>query len=145
MSAQPPEPRTPSDVEGPHLTGAGGQLFAERIAATVAARMLELLQPVLEDLAAARPSGALVDAATLGRQLGVSRQFVYDHAEELGVLRLGSGGRPTLRFELETAKRAWQRIADDRSESRVQATPPVRRKRRVPARKLLPLRDRPVR
>jgi hypothetical protein len=55
--------------------------------------------------ASAGVAGPLVDAATLGRELGVSRQFVYDHAEELGVLRLGSGRRPRLRFDLKVAKR----------------------------------------
>jgi hypothetical protein len=57
---------------------------------------------------------ALVDAATLGRALGVSRQFVYDHAEELGVLRLGSGSRPRLRFDLELAKRSCRQMANEK-------------------------------
>jgi hypothetical protein len=143
MSAHPPQPRKPSGV--PQSPGAGGQLSEERLAHAVAARMLELLRSVLENLAAGRPSDALVDAATLGRQLGVSHQFVYEHAEELGVLRLGLGDRPTLRFDLETPKRACRRIAEDPSKTRVRTTPPVRRRRQVSAPELLPLRDRPVR
>lgn len=42
----------------------------------------------------------LVDAACVAERLGVSRDFVYAHAEELGVRRLGSGPRPRLRFNL---------------------------------------------
>ena len=68
----------------------GDARYEERLAEALVARMLELLEPVLEELTAMRSAGNLVDAATLGRELGVSRQFVYDHAEELGGLRLGS-------------------------------------------------------
>jgi hypothetical protein len=45
-----------------------GELSEERLAESVAARILELLQPVLEALAAGAPSGALVDASTLAQQ-----------------------------------------------------------------------------
>ena len=39
-----------------------------------------------------------VDAATLARELGVERDWVYSHADELGALRLG-GPRGRLRFD----------------------------------------------
>src|SRR3954464_11502387 len=45
----------------------------------------------------------LVDAAELARRHGVSRSFVYDHAEELGAIRLGSGARARLRFDPQFA------------------------------------------
>ena len=118
--------------------------FEDRVAQTLALRVLQLLEPVLEELATGKTPDVLVDAATLGHELGVSRQFVYDHAEELGVLRLGSGRRPRLRFDLETAKRACERIADfDSARSR----PPARRpaaQRQGAATELLPVRGRPV-
>jgi hypothetical protein len=41
----------------------------------------------------------LVDAAELARLLGVSRQWVYEHANELGAVTLGTGARPRLRFD----------------------------------------------
>lgn len=41
----------------------------------------------------------LVDAATLAVELGVSRDWVYEHAHELGALRLGSGPKARLRFD----------------------------------------------
>ena len=44
------------------------------------------------------PDG-LVSAAQVATQLGVQRSWVYDHAEELGVVRLGDGPRPRLRFD----------------------------------------------
>jgi hypothetical protein len=42
---------------------------------------------------------SLVDAATLAQQLGVSRATIYDHAEELRAVRIGSGARGRLRFD----------------------------------------------
>jgi hypothetical protein len=83
--------------------------------------------------------GALVDAATLGRVLGVSRQFVYDHAEELGVLRLGSGRRPRLRFDLEVAKRSWP-SDDGKTSPAADARAAGARSRRSSRASLLPIR-----
>ena len=45
----------------------------------------------------------LVDAGALARQLGVTRSWVYEHARELGAIRIGSGPRARLRFDLERA------------------------------------------
>jgi hypothetical protein len=45
----------------------------------------------------------LIDAAELARLLGVQRGFIYDHAAELGAIRLGSGSRPRLRFQSDVA------------------------------------------
>ena len=42
---------------------------------------------------------ALIDAAEVARRLGVSREYVYDHAAELGAERLGTGPRARLRFD----------------------------------------------
>jgi len=41
---------------------------------------------------------ALVDAASVAEHLGVSRDYVYEHADDLGARRLGSGPRARLRF-----------------------------------------------
>jgi hypothetical protein len=41
----------------------------------------------------------LVDAAAVAAMLGVTRGWVYEHATELGAVRLGSGTRPRLRFD----------------------------------------------
>ncbi|MDQ3647482.1 MAG: hypothetical protein M3433_02655 [Actinomycetota bacterium] len=43
----------------------------------------------------------LVDAATVADALGVSRAYVYANAADLGALRLGTGPRARLRFDLE--------------------------------------------
>lgn len=67
----------------------------DRIAERVAERLRE---PTLRHL---------IDAATLAGQLGVSRDFVYAHARELGGKRIGTGRRGRLRFDSERALAAW--------------------------------------
>jgi hypothetical protein len=70
------------------------------LANAIAERLAELLQP--------KPtSGRLIDAATLAKTLGVSRDCVYAHSQELGGQRIGNGPRGRLRFDLNTALAAW--------------------------------------
>jgi hypothetical protein len=40
----------------------------------------------------------LIDAAEVARRHGVTRAWVYEHADRLGAIRLGTGSRPRLRF-----------------------------------------------
>jgi hypothetical protein len=44
-----------------------------------------------------------MDAGQLARHLGVTRAWVYEHANELGAITLGDGPRPRLRFDPNTA------------------------------------------
>jgi hypothetical protein len=37
---------------------------------------------------------------------GVTRNWVYAHAEDLGALRIGAGRRPRLRFDPDRVRRA---------------------------------------
>jgi hypothetical protein len=71
------------------------------LADAVAGRVAELLR---ED----RPPSAahLVSAAEVAAELNVGRQWVYEHAQELGAVRLGDGPRGRLRFDLETVRAA---------------------------------------
>lgn len=39
-----------------------------------------------------------LDAKQVAELLGVERDWVYEHAEELGALKIGTGPRPRLRF-----------------------------------------------
>ncbi len=80
----------------------------------------------LADLPHRRPSVRLVDAATLATTLGVSRDFVYAHASELGGERIGSGPRGRLRFDLDRALTACAPSSD----SKKPPEPPVPSKRR---------------
>ena len=43
--------------------------------------------------------GELLTPAEVARRFGVSRAWVYSRADELGVIRLGDGRKPRLRFD----------------------------------------------
>jgi hypothetical protein len=93
------------------------------------------------------PRARLVDAAVLAEHLGVTRDYVYEHKDELGVIKLGSGPRARLRFSLEEVDRRLSPCSGGReSEPR---NPPSRAgsttKRRRPlgtSGELLPIRGR---
>jgi DNA-binding FadR family transcriptional regulator len=89
--------------------------------AAIAATVVELLR----DEAAAHGE-RLVDAATLAREFGVSRKFVYSHADELGAVRLGKGRRPRVRFAPERAAE----VLSARSVSKASPAQPAPRRRR---------------
>lgn len=48
----------------------------------------------------------LIDASALAIELGVSRDFIYEHATELGAIRLGNGPKARLRFDPVAAREA---------------------------------------
>jgi predicted DNA-binding transcriptional regulator AlpA len=79
------------------LDPAALQEIADRLGHAVATRILEVLKEQGFSPQAARQTEWL-DALEVARRLGVSREWVYEHAEELGATRLGSGRRPRLRF-----------------------------------------------
>jgi hypothetical protein len=68
----------------------------------IAQRVLALLRSGDE----ASPA-RLVDATTLARALGVTRAWVYAHAQELRAVRLG-GARGRLRFDLDLVRQLLQ-------------------------------------
>jgi hypothetical protein len=87
----------------------------------------QLASRVAEALLAADgppPTKRIVDARGVAETYGVSRDFVYAHADELGAIRLGSGPRARLRFDLlEVAARLRVR----RTSPPPPAAPPRRR------------------
>jgi len=56
---------------------------------------------LVEDDARTTSRSALVDVKAVAAYLDVESGWVYEHQDELGVRRLGSGPRPRLRFSLE--------------------------------------------
>jgi len=73
--------------------------------------------------------GSLLTAAQVAARFNVERSWVYAHAEELGVVRLGAGRRPRLRFDAALiAQRLVAspgRVPSDRRSSRIQADVPL--------------------
>ena len=68
----------------------------------LAQRVVELLRADDRESAARR----LVDAATLAAELGVERSWIYEHANELHAIRLGTGPRARLRFDAVVVRAA---------------------------------------
>jgi excisionase family DNA binding protein len=54
----------------------------------------------------------LLSAAEVAARLGWSRSTVYDHAEQLGAVRLGTGTRPRMRFPADRVEAYIARAAD---------------------------------
>ncbi|HEX5983260.1 MAG TPA: hypothetical protein VFY69_03550 [Solirubrobacterales bacterium] len=77
----------------------------------IAPESIEAIAQRIAELAAAEPPPLpeRITAEEVSRWWGVSRRWVYDHAEELGARRMGSGRRPRLRFDPdEVAERLGQ-------------------------------------
>ena len=55
--------------------------------------------------AAGASSSRVLNASEVGRLLGRDRQWVYDHAAELGAFRFGDGPKGRLGFDLATVER----------------------------------------
>lgn len=68
---------------------------------------------------ASAPTFGLMNARELASHLGVSVDYVYDHAEELGAMPLGDGPRARKKFDLDRARRALERRQRRPPEGRV--------------------------
>lgn len=79
----------------------------------LAQRVVELLRTDDRESTASR----LVDATTLAAELGVERSWVYEHANELHAIRLGTGPKARLRFDALALRAAFaaQELAQPRT------------------------------
>jgi hypothetical protein len=102
--------------------------LVDDLAEQVASRAAELLAERLGDSA---PSSepTLIDVAEVARRYGVSRDYVYEHSDELGVVRLGKGRNARLRFDPREVERA---LAADAPEPAPPSRRPRRRGKRAP-------------
>jgi hypothetical protein len=99
---------------------------------------LDRLADLLAERLALRLSGLtparaepLVDAAEIARLHGKTRTWVYEHAGELGVVRLGSGPRPRLAFSPVRVAERLQKVDEPTTEPLPEASPPRRRRQRA--------------
>jgi hypothetical protein len=86
----------------------------------IAQRVTQLLHERREHEPADPRPARLLDATQLARHLGVTRAWVYEHAHQLGAIRLGTGTKARLRFDLDTATKALREL---------QRTPPTSARR----------------
>jgi len=104
-----------------------------------------LTTPSSENAAHAR----LVSPAELADWLNVDRGYVYEHATELGAVRLGTGPKARLRFDFNDVKRRLSPTScsvgreSGPAEAAQQAPSGTRRRRRLGTNvELLPIRGR---
>jgi hypothetical protein len=99
----------PADVAGRADPGAAyraGRILIALDPATIHEIAAQTAARIVEVMCTGAPRG-LVDAQTVARALGVSRDTVYAHREQLGGHRVGDGARGRLRFDLNYALAAW--------------------------------------
>ncbi len=77
-------------------------------ASDVEAIVEAIARRVVEIVVARSTMFGLVDARELAEELGVSIDYVYAHATELGAMRLGSGPKARIRFDLHGARQALE-------------------------------------
>jgi hypothetical protein len=92
----------------------------------------------------AQDGEAFLTAAEVAVRFGVSRDYVYEHADALGAL-LGDGQRPRLRFDPAKVAAALSSRAAGEESPASEAAAPRRSRRQTPARtatgvELLPIR-----
>jgi hypothetical protein len=88
---------------------------------------------------AAAPVNGLLTARQVAARFNVDRGWVYAHAHELGVVRLGNGPRPRLRFDSAVVAQRLVSTATDTAPPRPAPTAgapllpitPSRRRRRL--------------
>ncbi len=99
--------------------------LSPRAIEAIATRVLELFQEHTRHL---QHPDSLIDVPELARQTGLSRTWIYEHARELGAIRLGDGPRARLRFNPDTVKRLLEREPPPRVERA-----PAKRRRQIRA------------
>jgi predicted DNA-binding transcriptional regulator AlpA len=84
----------------PALSIEDARLVAEQLADVLTERGLIVT--------ADSPAGRVLDVGEVAGLLGRSRDWVYEHAAELGAFKMGEGPRARLGFDAETIE-AWKR------------------------------------
>lgn len=92
--------------------------------------LAERLAVRLNGLAPSR-SEPLVDAAEIARLHGKTRSWVYEHAGELGAVRLGSGPRPRLAFSPARVAERLEKVAKPATAPLPENPQPRRRRQRA--------------
>jgi hypothetical protein len=77
--------------------------LVERVSERLCEQVRTALAGTVKD---SHSTGALLSASALAEALGLSRSWVYEHADELGAMRIGSGSKARLRFDAEQARMA---------------------------------------
>ena len=102
----------------------------EQVASRVA-QMLQRQQQQSAEIPGAKEQQGFLNVAQLARHLGLNPAWIYEHADELGAIRIGDGPKARIRFDLYTATQALRQHQPGRTQGPATATP--RKPRRSPA------------
>jgi len=96
-------------LDGDHEAADPILALADRIADRLAARLEARLDELSYSASDARRD-ALWTAQRVATHYGVRVDFVYQHADELGCVRLGGGPCPRIRFDPDAVQARWSRV-----------------------------------
>ena len=82
-------------------------LLTPTVVEAIAQRVAELLRTELG------PAPRLLTPSEVAEQFAVSRTWVYEHADELGAIRLGPGPKARLRFDARAVSKGLERNPAD--------------------------------
>ena len=102
----------------------------EQVASRVA-QMLQRQQQQSAEIPGAKEQQGFLNVAQLARHLGLNPAWIYEHADELGAIRIGDGPKARIRFDLYTATQALRQHQPGRTQGPATAKP--RKPRRSPA------------
>lgn len=122
----------------------GFRAIARQVAGEITPEVIEQIAHRVADLLTQRDrrpvdSGGMLTVNQLSIRLNVTRAWVYEHAQELGGIRLGDGPKARLRFDPDTAIQALQRHQVDGNPA-----PLHKPKRRAPTPRVEYARDAPL-
>ena len=90
----------------------------------------QLADLIVAKLAPAAP-GRLLTASEAAERLGVTREWLYDHADQLQAVRLGTGPKARLRFDPEQVTAALQSFDAGKGSQPPDPAPPRASRRRA--------------
>jgi hypothetical protein len=90
------------------MTGPRGEAIGVALTQSDVDAIADATARRLAELVGMPPTFGLVDARELAHGLGVSLDYVYAHATELGAMRLGSGPKARIRFDRDRARQALE-------------------------------------
>lgn len=122
----------------------GLRAVARQVAGEITPDVIEQIAHRVADLLTQRDqrptdSGAMLTVNQLAIRLNVTRAWIYEHAAELGGIRLGNGPKARLRFDPDTAIQALRRHQASGAPSIVHT-----RERQAPAPRVEYARDAPL-
>ena len=101
------------DPEDPIIALLADQI-ADRLAQRLGPRLADIIEPGRPNVVAPADETESRDGLWTARHVAahyrVDVRFVYQHADELGCVRLGGGPRPRLRFDPGAVRQRWPAV-----------------------------------